>query len=99
MSVKTLVTTLLIASLGLLTSMQTYAFGLGNIELFSALNEPFNAKISVTALNPGEGDDLQVKLASNDDFDKVGIERLFLLTQLTFRVVSNNNKTHIIVKS
>jgi len=79
--------------------MQTYAFGLGNIELFSALNEPFNAKISVTALNPGEGDDLQVKLASNDDFDKVGIERLFLLTQLTFRVVSNNNKTYIIVKS
>jgi len=99
MSVKTLVTTLLISGLGLLTSMQSYAFGLGNIEVFSALNEPFNAKVTVTGLRIGEGDDLNVKLASQDDFDKVGIERLFLLTKLKFRVVNTSGDTYIIVKS
>ena len=46
-------------ALGLLTAIPAHALGLGNIELSSALNEPFKAEIPVNAVS---GDEAETKL-------------------------------------
>ena len=46
----------------------SYAIGLGEIELDSALNQPFDATIPVTGAAPGEADSLTVGLASRETF-------------------------------
>ncbi|MEM8766673.1 MAG: FimV/HubP family polar landmark protein [Pseudomonadota bacterium] len=65
---------------------QSWGLGLGEIELNSALNQEFNATIELfdaAGLEPGE---ILVSLGSSDDFQRVGVERFFFLTGLTFEV-------------
>lgn len=99
MKQKTLTRLSVATALGFLTPLPGYAFGLGQITLYSALNEPFKAEISVNALRDDERGNLEVKLASIEDFERAGLERSFLLTQLTFEVVEEANSTRIMVSS
>ncbi len=62
------------------------ALGLGDIEMHSALNQPLDAEIPLTAVSPGETDDMLVTLASQEAFQRAGIDRPFSLTQLKFLV-------------
>lgn len=78
------------SALGLLAPVSVNAFGLGKIEINSALNEPFSAEIPVTALKFDEADNLQVRLASVAEFEKSGLERNFILTDFSFEVVQNS---------
>lgn len=87
------------SALGILLPFQTHAFGLGKLELSSALNEPFKGEISVTALQANELEALEVRLASNQDFDKAGLERTFLLTQLQFEVIERQGQARILITS
>jgi len=96
---KTFASWAVASALGLLTPFASHAFGLGKLDLQSALNEPFKAEIAVTTLRPGEADSLQVKLASTTEFDKAGLERSHILSQLQFEVVQINGVTHITVQS
>src|SRR5699024_5305395 len=41
----------------------------------------------------------QVRLASNQDFERAGLERNYLLTQLRFEVVDNDAATRILISS
>ncbi len=65
---------------------QAYALGLGGIELRSALNEKLNAEIEL--LEPGalQDGEILVSLAKREDFERVGVERFFFLTDLQFAV-------------
>jgi pilus assembly protein FimV len=65
------------------------ALGLGEMQLESFLNEPLKA--SVDLLNMGElhEDEIRVRLATTEDFDKLGLERAYFLTTVTFEVVSD----------
>ncbi|PCJ32479.1 MAG: hypothetical protein COA90_02885 [Gammaproteobacteria bacterium] len=99
MKVSTFASSAVLGALGLLVPLHLSAFGLGTIELDSALNEPLQAEIAVTALRGDEGDNLQVKLASNKEFNKAGLKRSFFLTQLTFEIVERSGKTVILVTS
>jgi len=97
---KSLLAGLAVAStIGFFTPLTSHAFGLGKLELMSALNEPFKAEIDVTALSPDEKDNLQVKLASSDEFLKAGLDRNILLSQLQFDVVTRQGSTKILVTS
>ncbi len=62
------------------------ALGLGDIEMRSALNQPMNAEIRLTSVQPGEAEGMIVKLASSDAFARAGIERTSVLTDLRFSV-------------
>lgn len=65
---------------------QSWGLGLGEIELNSALNQDFSATIELfdaSGLEPGE---IIVSLGSSEDFDRVGVERFFFLTSLSFEV-------------
>ena len=59
----------------ILASSGAHALGLGDIEMRSALNQPMNAQIRLTSVQPGEADGMIVTLAPPDAFNRAGIER------------------------
>ncbi len=99
MMTRTFASVAVMAALGFLAPMHANAFGLGKLELSSALNEPFKAEIGITALKGDEANNLQVRLASSKEFEQAGIERSFLLTQLKFDVVEKSGNVKIVISS
>lgn len=63
-----------------------HALGLGEIRVTSNLGQPLQAEIELTAVRPGELDALQVRLAPVESFERIGLDRPFILTQLRFEV-------------
>ncbi|MBE0439243.1 MAG: hypothetical protein IBX57_05615 [Gammaproteobacteria bacterium] len=100
MITRTVTSLAVMTALGVFLPMSnSHAFGLGKIELSSALNQPFRAQIPVTALREDEKGNLQVQLASASEFERAGLERSFYLTQFEFTVVENNGTTSIDIRS
>src|SRR3984957_11704050 len=64
----------------------TWALGLGEIHLNSALNEPMNAEIDLIPAGPDELTALRATLAGRDAFTRYGIDRPPFLSTLTFKV-------------
>jgi pilus assembly protein FimV len=73
-------------SLSSLWSSSSWALGLGEIHLNSALNEPMNAEIDLIAATPEELIALRAALAPRDAFTRYGIDRPPFLSTLTFKV-------------
>jgi len=74
----------LIISLSLSTAVS--ALSIGEIELNSALTQPFNADVSLTAAKPEELESLAVSLASQDSFDAYGLDRPEFLKDIKFSI-------------
>ncbi len=70
----------------LLCPTLSWALGLGEIHLHSALNEPLNAEIDLLAATPDELIALRAALADRDAFTRYGIDRPPFLSSLTFKV-------------
>jgi len=64
----------------------SWALGLGEIHLNSALNEPMRAEIDLIASSPDELTALHAELASREAFTRYGIDRPPFLSTLTFKV-------------
>ena len=73
---------LLGVSIGL--SSQASAVGLGDIALESYVNEPLQANIVLLDTGSLAEPEIRVALASSEDFDRLGVERLFSLGDLSF---------------
>lgn len=71
--------TLLIAMAGMV-----HALGLGNLELESQLNQRLNANIPVFVPEEIDPSDVTVRLADNVHFERAGIKRSDLTSQLRF---------------
>jgi len=71
------------------TSGLVHALGMGEIEVSTALNEPLDAKIKLFSATQSELKSLGVSLASRDAFERVGIDRLPILRELEFELVSS----------
>jgi pilus assembly protein FimV len=83
-----------------LLPINSFALGLGEIEVRSFLNQPLNAEIQVISARPGEIDDLLVSLASREAFTRAGLERPRHLSDLKFTVKTNEaGDTAVIVVS
>lgn len=82
-----LVTTLIT----LLVPYRAGAQGLGDIKLYSYLNQPLNARVSIPAAPPGELDEARIGLASTKDFEKAGIKRRAVLDLIQFKLVKDKN--------
>lgn len=80
---------LLLGFLSLVVSRSVFALGLGDIKLNSSLNEPLDAHISLIDIGELGADQIVVKLADQEDFRRLGIERSFFYTQLRFTTVTN----------
>jgi pilus assembly protein FimV len=63
-----------------------HALGLGEIESRSRLNQIVAASIPILSAAGGEIDSITVQLASNEDFERAGIERSEFVSALRFTV-------------
>lgn len=71
----------------IMVAQPAYALGLGESELKSALNQPFQADIKLTNLRGLSRDEIIVRLASQADFDRAGLDRLAFYGQLEFELL------------
>ena len=67
------------------------ALGLGEVRLESFLNEPLKASVDLLNMGGLHEDEIKIRLATTEDFDKLGLERNFFLTNIRFDVVADGN--------
>ena len=96
-SIRNLLLTL--ASGSALYSGMVPALGLGGITLHSALNQPLEADIELLQMGDLESGDIRVRLASEADFARSGVERLFFLNDLRFTPLLRGSRNVIRVVS
>ena len=65
------------------------ALGLGEMQLESFLNQPLRASVDLLNMDGLHEDEIRVRLATSEDFDKLGLDRAYFLTNITFEVVSD----------
>lgn len=87
------------STIGFFTPLTSYAFGLGEIKVMSALNEPFKATIDINSLSTEEKESFEIRIASNDEFEKAGLDRSYILSQLKFDVVEQSGKPRVFITS
>lgn len=76
---------LILALISWMASTCVYALGLGDIHVNSALNQNLDASIDLLSVEKGRLDDIRVTLASPKAFERAGVERPYLLTNLHFK--------------
>jgi pilus assembly protein FimV len=86
-------------SLSSLWSNSSWALGLGEIHLNSALNEPLNADIEIIAATPEELTALRATLAPREAFARYGIDRPPFLTSFIFKVGKKDGRDVLTVRS
>jgi pilus assembly protein FimV len=67
------------------------ALGLGKLQLNSALNQPFDARIELLSASADELDSLNIGLADNVAFRRARIDRPFILSKLRFQLKENDS--------
>ena len=78
----------------------SWALGLGEIHLNSALNEPMNAEIDLISAGPEELAALRATLAGKDSFARYGIDKPPFLNTLSFKVgKSKEGRDVLLVRS
>ncbi len=87
---------LAMAMLGAFASTQVVALGLGEIELNSALNQPFNAEVELLSATEAELGEIKVSIGSPEAFNKAGIERPMFLNKLKFDVTRKADGTAVV---
>lgn len=73
-------------SLGCLHASYSYAIGLGELTLESFLNEPLKAQVEILNAEGLNEDQIRIRLATKEDFDRMGVERAYFLTSIQFDV-------------
>ncbi len=85
-----------IGLVALLVAQPGYALGLGESELKSALNQPFQADIQLTNLRGMSRDEIIVRLASREDFERAGLERMAFYGELEFELLLDHPEGPIV---
>ena len=87
---------LLLVTLFALYCGSAFALGLGELDLKSALNQRFDAEIVL--LNTGDLEQVEIipSLAAEEDFERVGVNRDYHLTDLRFNAQLREDGTHIV---
>jgi pilus assembly protein FimV len=77
---------LLSATLLTLYSAAAFGLGMGKLELNSGLNQVFSAEIQLINIGRLQPEEIIPSLATQDDFNRYGVERTYILTDLDFVV-------------
>jgi pilus assembly protein FimV len=87
-------------SLGCLHAGSLMALGLGEIKLESFLNEPLKASVDLLNMGGLHEEEIKIRLATSEDFDKLGLERAYFLTNIRFEVAADENgRARILITS
>ncbi len=85
-----------ILALILLLPSVGYSLGLGDIKLYSALNQPMNAEIELFSVSSEDANSLNVALGSAETFARVGVERPDALLSLRFALARRSDQNYYI---
>ena len=89
----------LLAGLWLLAAASAVALELGDIEVGSLRGEPLLARIALPDLPEGAEQDLTVRLGSEEEFSRAGLERPSHLGLLEFRIVAEGEEpAHVMIR-
>ena len=86
-------------SLGCLQAGSVWALGLGEMTLESFLNEPLKAQVDLLNTDGLHPDEIKVRLATSDDFDRMGVDRAYFLTGIKFEVSVGDDGRGVITLS
>jgi len=82
-------------SVVLLAAANAKALGLGEVTLDSALNQPLVARIELLQLGGVAPDQIQVQMASAEDFNRLAIDRIDLLDNIRLSIDSSGTTPYI----
>ena len=85
--------------LGLLAAGLAQAVTLGQIRVISYLNQPLEAEIELIGVEPGQHEDLRIRVANQDQFDRLGIPYTRFLADLRFDVIQTSGRWVVRVRS
>ncbi|MGB2192933.1 MAG: type IV pilus assembly protein FimV, partial [Luminiphilus sp.] len=74
-----------------------WALGLGELTLYSYLNEPFRAEVALLEADALDDNDVHVDLASDTEFERLGVSRDFFLTSINFQVESDESGHRVVL--
>lgn len=74
-----------------------WALGLGELTLYSYLNEPFRAEVALLEADAFDDNDVHVDLASDTEFERLGVSRDFFLTNINFQVESDESGRRVVL--
>ena len=77
-------------------SVNSLALGLGDIEMYSVLNQALDAEINILSAAPGELDTVQVRLAPTAAFASAGLEQTPIVSSMKFNVETRPDGSPII---
>jgi pilus assembly protein FimV len=87
-------------SLGCVHTSSVLGLGLGEMTLGSYLNEPLNAQVDLLNVGGLHEDQIRVRLATTEDFKRMGVDRAYFLTSITFDVeIDDNGSARIVITS
>jgi pilus assembly protein FimV len=72
-------------------STAVWAVGLGKSELHSGLNQPLKADIQLLSVKDLAEHELKISLATNEEFERVGVDKLFFLNSIKFKTLRDSN--------
>lgn len=76
-------------SVGVMLPGLGHALAVRDLQTKSALGEPFQGEIELVEVGDLNADEIKVSLATQEDFERLGVERVYFLTDLRFDVVLN----------
>ena len=83
--------------LAALFNAPVWAVGLGELTVHSYLNQPFRGEVALLDAESIDINDLRVELASEDEFIRLGVERVFFLTQVRFEVQTQGAEKQVLL--
>lgn len=89
----------IVFSLGCVQASPLMALGLGDIKLDSYLNEPLKAQVDLLNTGGLHEDQIRIRLATSDDFKRMGVDRAYFLTSISFDVQIDESGQSVIVLS
>ena len=78
-------------------SQTALGLGLGEITLNSYVNEPLSAHVELLDVGALQPEDIRVRLATQEDFDRLGVDRAYFLTSIQFEVLLERGTPRILL--
>jgi len=78
-------------------SQTALGLGLGDITLKSYVNEPFEATIDLLDVGALRPEDIRIRLGTQEDFDRLGVERAYFLTGIQFEILLEEGGARILL--
>lgn len=76
-------------SVGVMLPGLGHALAVRDLQTKSALGEPYQGEIELVEIGDLNADEIKVSLATQEDFERLGVERVYFLTDLRFDVILN----------